>query len=171
VTVADHAGTWQLDQAASTVAIRNKHTWGLGTVKGIFVGLSGQGEVQPDGAVHGTVTLDAASLDTRNPRRDKHLRSADFFDVDNHPEITFTVQGADLQADNTVRVTGQLTARGISRPRTFDARLITAAADVVELAADFVVDRGEFGMNWNMMGIIRGLTTVTATLRFTRSAG
>jgi polyisoprenoid-binding protein YceI len=171
VTVADYAGTWELDQSGSSVTVRNKHTWGLATVKGAFARLSGHGEVQPDGAVHGTVTLDAASLDTRNPQRDKHLRSADFFDVDNHPAITFTVQDADLQADNTVRVTGQLTARGISRPHTFDARLVTADAGVVQLAADFVVDRAEFGMNWNRMGIIRGLTTVSATLRFTRSAG
>jgi polyisoprenoid-binding protein YceI len=80
------------------------------------------------------------------------------------------VQGADLQADSTVRVTGQLTVHGISRPYTFDARLTSAAADVVELAADFVADRADFGMNWNRMGIIRGLTTVTATLRFTHSA-
>ncbi len=170
MTVATYTGTWQLDQAASTVAIRNKHTWGLATVKGAFGGLSGQGEVRPDGGVNGTVTLDAASLDTKNSQRDNHLRSADFFDVANHPEITFTVIGADLQADSTVRVTGQLAVRGISRPCTVDARLTSASADTVELAADFVVDRGEYGMNWNRLGIIRGLTTVTAMLRFTRSA-
>lgn len=170
MTVADYAGAWQLDQAASAVTIRNKHTWGLATVNGAFAGLSGQGEVRPDGGVLGAVTLDAASLDTKNPQRDKHLRSADFFDVANHPEITFTVTGAELRADGTAKVAGQLAVRGTSKPYTLVARLTSADANTVELATEFIVDRAAFGMTWNRLGIIRGLTTVTATLRFTRSA-
>jgi polyisoprenoid-binding protein YceI len=169
MTVAVETGLWQLDAAASTVALRHKTMWNLVTVKGTFTGVGGQGEVKADGSATGTITLDAASLDTKNKKRDEHLRSADFFDVDNHPEITFAVRSAELRSGDTVEVTGQLTVRGISRPQTVTARLAGKDADALTLDAEFTVDRAEFGLGWNQMGMIRGLTTVNATLRFVRA--
>ncbi|MET9906076.1 YceI family protein [Streptomyces sp. NPDC006476] len=169
MTVAVETGLWQLDAAASTVSLRHKTMWNLVTVKGAFTGVGGQGEVKADGSATGTITLDAASLDTKNKKRDEHLRSADFFDVDNHPEITFAVRSAQLRSGDTVEVTGQLTVRGISRPQTITARLAGKDADALTLDAEFTVDRAEFGLGWNQMGMIRGLTTVTATLRFVRA--
>ncbi|MBO4259156.1 YceI family protein [Streptomyces griseorubiginosus] len=169
MTVAVETGLWQLDAAASTVALRHKTMWNLVTVKGTFTGVGGQGEVKGDGSATGTITLDAASLDTKNKKRDEHLRSADFFDVDNHPEITFAVRSAELRSGDTVEVTGQLTVRGISRPQTVTARLAGKDADALTLDTEFTVDRAEFGLGWNQMGMIRGLTTVTATLRFVRA--
>lgn len=170
MTVAVETGTWQLDPAASTVAVRHKTMWGLVTVKGTFAAVTGNGEVRPDGSAAGTITLDVASLDTRNAKRDKHLRSADFFDADNHPEITFAARSAELRDGDTVQVVGQLTVRGISRPKTFTARLVGADDRSLTLDAEFTVDRDQFGMGWNQLGMIRGLTTVAATLRFTRTA-
>ncbi|MDH6625700.1 polyisoprenoid-binding protein YceI [Streptomyces sp. LBL] len=170
MTVTVETGTWQLDRTASTVALRHKTMWGLVTVKGTFTGVTGQGEVRPDGSAVGTLTLDAASLDTKHTKRDKHLRSADFFDVENHPEITFTVRSAELRDGQTVHVVGQLTARGVSRPQSFTARMVGADADALTLDAEFSVDRAQFGMGWNQMGMIRGLTTIAATLKFTRTA-
>ncbi|MFE9444035.1 YceI family protein [Streptomyces sp. NPDC006602] len=170
MTVTVETGTWQLDRTASTVALKHKTMWGLVTVKGTFSGFAGQGEVRPDGSAVGTLTLDAASLDTKNAKRDTHLRSADFFDVDNHPEITLTVRSAELRDDKTVHIVGQLTARGISRPLTFTASLVEADAEALTLNAEFTVDRDQFGMGWNQMGMIRGATTVTTTLRFSRTA-
>ncbi|MHC3473084.1 YceI family protein [Streptomyces sp. 7R007] len=169
MTVAVETGLWTLDAAASTVALRHKTMWGLVTVKGAFTTVGGQGEVHPDGSAAGTLTLDAASLDTGNKKRDEHLRSADFFDVANHPEITFAVRSAHLRAGDTVEVSGQLTVRGISRPQSLTARLAGADADALTLETEFTVDRAEFGLGWNQMGMIRGLTTVTATLRFVRT--
>ncbi|NNN37928.1 YceI family protein [Streptomyces sp. S3(2020)] len=170
MTVAVETGTWQLDTAASTVAIKHKSIWGLVTVKGAFTSVTGQGEVRPDGSAVGTLTLTVASLDTKNPKRDTHLKGPDFFDADNHPELTFAVRSAELRDGDKVHVIGQLTARGISRPQTFTARLTGADADALTLDAEFSVDRGQFGMGWNQLGMIRGLTTVTTTLRFTRTA-
>lgn len=169
MTVTVETGLWQLDRTASTVAIQHKTMWGLVTVKGAFASVSGEGEVRSDGGTVGTITLDAASLDTKNAKRDKHLRSADFFDVDNHPGITFAVQSADARPDDTVLVAGRLTVRGVSRPTSFTARVSGASADAITLAAEFTVDRGEFGLGWNQLGMIRGLTTVTAGLRFRRA--
>ncbi|MDN3021428.1 YceI family protein [Streptomyces sp. S.PB5] len=170
MTVAVETGTWQLDSAASTVGIKHKTMWGLVTVKGTFGAVTGQGEVRSDGSAVGTLTLAVASLDTKNAKRDTHLKGADFFDADNHPEITFAVRSAELRDGDKVHVVGQLTARGISRPQSFTARLVGADADALILDAEFSVDREHFGMGWNQLGMIRGLTTVTTTLRFTRTA-
>lgn len=169
MSVAVETGTWQLDTARSTVGVRHKTMWGMVTVKGSFTGLTGGGEVDPHGSASGSITLDAASLDTKNTKRDTHLRSADFFDTDRHPEITFAVRGAMPGNDKTVQVTGQLTVLGISRPQSFTAHLTEASADAVRLTAEFSVDREQFGMGWNQLGMMRGRTTVTASLRFVRT--
>lgn len=170
MTLAVETGLWQLDRTASTVAVRHKTMWGLVTVKGSFTALSGQGEVKPDGTAQGAITLDAASLDTKNAKRDQHLRSADFFDTDHHAEITFVVRRAEVRSGDTAQITGQLTVRGISRPQSFTARIAQADTDSVTLEAEFAVDRGQFGMGWNQLGMMRGLTTIDATLRLTRTA-
>jgi polyisoprenoid-binding protein YceI len=67
-----------------------------------------------------------------------------------------------------VHVIGQLTVRGISRPLTLTGRLVGADPDALTVDAEFSVDRDQFGMGWNQLGMIRGLTTVSSTLRFTR---
>ncbi|MEU9288729.1 YceI family protein [Streptomyces sp. NPDC048275] len=169
MTVAVETGLWQLDPARSTVAIKHKTMWGMVTVKGTIPGVTGEGEVQPDGTASGTITLDVASLDTKNAKRDTHLRSADLFDADRHPTITFAVRATAVGQDDTVEIDGQLTVRGISRPQSVTARVTESGADAVTLTADFTVDREQFGMGWNQMGMIRGLTTVTSTLAFTRA--
>ncbi|GAB2620376.1 YceI family protein [Streptomyces capparidis] len=162
-------GTWQLDSARSTVGFRQKAMWGLVPVKGTFTSVKGGGEVAADGSASGSLTLDATSLDTKNPKRDKHLRSADFFDTDQHSEITFVLRSATHRDDSTVEVAGQLTVRGVSRPQTFTAHLTEVSADAVTLTAEFTVDRDQFGMGWNKMGMISGSTTVTASLQFVRA--
>ncbi|MFJ6728114.1 YceI family protein [Streptomyces sp. NPDC091281] len=170
MTVAVDTGLWQLDATASTVALRHRTMWGLVTVKGTFAAVTGQGEVRPDGSAVGTLTLQAASLDTKNAKRDAHLKGADFFDTDRHPEIVFVTQSAELRDGDAVHVTGRLTVRGVSRPLTFVARLVGAEGDALTLEGEFTVDRAEFGLGWNQLGMIRGLTTVSTTLRFRRSA-
>lgn len=169
MTVAVETGLWQLDSSATTVAVRHKTIWGLVTVKGTFAAVAGQGEVRFDGSAVGTLTLDVATLDTGNAKRDKHLKSADFFDLGNFPEITFAVRSAEARDGDAVHVVGQLTVRGISRPQSFTARLVGADANGLTLDAEFSVDRAQFGMDWNQLGMIRGLTTVVATLRFVRA--
>ncbi|MGW0863312.1 YceI family protein [Streptomyces sp. NPDC002611] len=170
MTVAVETGLWQLDATASTVGIRHRTMWGLVTVKGRIGALSGTGEVRPDGSAVGTLTFDVASLDTGNAKRDTHLRSADFFDADHHPEITFAARSAELRDGDQVHVVGQLTVRGISRPLSLTARLTDGGATGLTLDTEFSVDREQFGLGWNQLGMIRGLTTVTAALRFVRAA-
>ncbi|MFE1942087.1 YceI family protein [Streptomyces massasporeus] len=170
MTVTVETGQWQLDATASTVGIRHKTMWGLVTVKGTFGTVGGTGEVRPDGCAVGTLTFDAASLDTENAKRDTHLRSEHFFDADHHPEITFAARSAELRDGDQVNVVGQLTVRGISRPLSLTARVSDRDTAGLTLDTEFTVDREQFGMGWNQLGMIRGRTTVTAVLRFTRTA-
>ncbi|TDC66351.1 YceI family protein [Streptomyces hainanensis] len=171
MTVAVRTGTWQLDPAASRVGISHRGMWGLITVRGAFATVGGRGEVTADGAAAGVVTLDAASLDTGHAKRDGHLRGAGFFDAEHHPEITLAVDGAERTGDDTVRAAGRLTVRGVSRPITVSATLADVADDALTLTTEFTVDRAEFGVGRKQLGMMPGLTTVTATLRFTRAAG
>ncbi|MEU0004549.1 YceI family protein [Streptomyces sp. NPDC006314] len=170
MTVAVETGLWQLDPTASAVNLRQKAFWGMSSVKGTFTAVRGEGEVGPDGSATGTLVLDAASLDTKNAKRDTHLRTAEFFDADNHPQITFVVTGADRLDGDIVRVTGRLTVRGVTKPLSFTGRLAEVRTDALVLEAEFTVDRTQFGITWNQLGMVAKVATVTTRLRFTRAA-
>jgi polyisoprenoid-binding protein YceI len=105
------AGEWVLDRRESSIRLKNRSMWGLAPVNGIFREVSGNGTVSPDGEVSGTVMVAAASIDTKNTRRDTHLRSADFFDSGKYPDITFTADGIRLSGQGAA-VTGALTVPG-----------------------------------------------------------
>uniref|UniRef100_A0AAU3H6U3 YceI family protein n=1 Tax=Streptomyces sp. NBC_01401 TaxID=2903854 RepID=A0AAU3H6U3_9ACTN len=165
-------GTFLLDPTASTVEVRHKTMWGLVTVKGAFASVAGKGEVHPDGTASGTVTLDARSLDTGNAKRDTHLRSDHFFAADSFPDLTFDVKAASPRGDgNTVTVEGTLTVRDITRPQPVSATVTGSDPRSVSLTTEFTVDRADFGMTFNQMGMVRGQATIRATLRFVRADG
>ncbi|WP_406369520.1 YceI family protein [Streptomyces sp. NBC_00647] len=169
MTVVIETGLWQLDPARSTVAIAHRTMWGLVTVKGVFGSVTGEGEIRTDGTAHGVVSVDATSLDTKNAKRDEHLRGSDFFDTGNHPTISFAVHDAAVPQNDTAEITGQLTVRGASSPQTVTAHVAASSDDTIGLAMEFTVDREQFGMGWNQLGMIRGRATVTATLTFART--
>lgn len=172
---------WILDPARSSVTLRHKTMWGLVTVRGAFGDLAGQAEIGADGSARGRLEIGAASLDTGNAKRDKHLRSADFFGADAHPRIVAVLDRAELHGDGlhraglaggagaTVTVTGQLTVAGITRPLTFTATLAEVTESAVTVRAEAEVDRGQFDMTWNQLGMLRGPARVSVLARFTRS--
>jgi polyisoprenoid-binding protein YceI len=112
------AGAWILDPSRSTVSLKSK-ILGLAPINGLFRQVTGTGTISPAGKVSGAITVAAASIDTKNTRRDTHLRSADFFDSENYPDITFTVEGI-RPSGQGVTVTGSLSVRDRARPVTFD---------------------------------------------------
>jgi polyisoprenoid-binding protein YceI len=120
-------------------------------VKGTFREISGKGTVAPSGEVSGTLVVAAASLDTKNARRDKHLRSDDFFDSDHHPSITFEAINIQASGDG-VAVTGTLTVRDRTLPLSFDAVVSVRGVSEVWLDAEIRVDRADFGLTWNGLG-------------------
>ncbi|WP_051967296.1 YceI family protein [Kitasatospora mediocidica] len=161
-------GQWVLDPAESTVLFRHSAMWGLVAVRGEFGVISGHGELSADGSAHGRLVIDAASLDTGNAKRDTHLRSADFFDVQAHPQLVFDARSVTATTADSATVDGTLTVRGTTKAMSFTAHAAEAGADVVTLTAELKVDRADFGLIWNKVGMIKGPATITVDARFTR---
>ena len=107
-----------------------------------------------DGRLEGAAKVESISIRTPDQFR-QHVLSAEFFDVENHPEVTFTSSDLDLREDGTAVVAGELTIKGITRPVDATGTWIAPAADAFgntrgHLNLEAVVDRTEFDMNWNM---------------------
>jgi polyisoprenoid-binding protein YceI len=146
-------GTWTVDPAHSSVEFRVKHMM-ISTVRGRFGEFAATIEAAPDyhqSKVQGTVK--AASIDTNEPRRDDHLRSADFFDVEHHPEISFESTGIEHLEKGNYRVEGDLTMHGETRPVRFEVTVHGVTTDPqgqdrVGLEARGTLSRAEFGLRW-----------------------
>lgn len=101
------------------------------------------------------LTIDPSSITTDNDTRDNHLRSGDFLDLENQATITFRSTAVELLSEDTLRVTGDLSIRGVTKQVVFDAEYAGTAKDAygrtrVAFAARTEIDRDEFGVNWNM---------------------
>ena len=161
------AGEWVLDPRESSIRLKSRSMWGLAPVNGVFRDVSGNGTVSPGGEVSGTITVTAASIDTGNTRRDTHLRSADFFDCGNHPDITFTTDGIQLSGRG-VAVSGALTVRDRTRPLSFDAAASVRGNGEIWLDAELHVNRAGFGLTWNQVGMASMNNTLTIHAVFIR---
>jgi polyisoprenoid-binding protein YceI len=159
-------GRWRLDPSASTAEFRVPHFWRLVTVKGHFERLDGYLEVDDGHQCHMTLTIDAASIHTGIGKRDRHLRSGDFFDTDGHPEMRFRSTCVSDIADNRVRVVGELEAAGERVAMTLQAT-IHQTNDRLEVDVTTAVDQRQLGMAWSPLGMTRSPVTLTihASLR------
>ena len=158
------AGDWVLDPGKSSIRLKTK-IMGLVPVTGVFRDVSGNGTISADGEASGTLTVAAASIDTQNTRRDTHLGSANFFDSGNNPDIAFAA--ASIQPSSTgVAVIGTLTVRGRIRPVSFDAAASVHGSEVW-LDAEVHINRTDFGLTWNLMGMTSMNNTLTIHAVFT----
>ena len=161
-------GSWRLDPARSSVRFKNKTFWGLATVTGTFGDVSGTGQVGVNGAVSGRLDIRAASLKTGIGKRDAHLRSADFFDVDNHPDIRVEVTAAEPTGADTVAVTATIVVRGVSRPLPLSATVTPLGDGAVQLTTTTEIDRTTLGVSGNMIGMMPDTTTLLADVIFAK---
>ena len=162
-------GRWTLDPAGSSAEFHAKQFWGAITVHGHFERLEGEGTVAPDGTVSGVVRLDAASLTTKNNKRDKHLRSADFFDTRAPPERHHHCHPPQPGPRRALAGDVRLEAAGRSQPIRPVIRVVGVDSTSVTLRADVTVDRTEFGMTWSPLGMAAHEAGVVITTRFVRS--
>jgi polyisoprenoid-binding protein YceI len=164
-TTSELTGTWRLDPDRTSVVFHTKALW-LVPVKGTFTATGGEVTVEADGTFNGQLVLDSASVDTRNKKRDTHLRTADFFDVENHPTLTFTVNGGRVDS-HELPVNGTLEIHGQSRPLTVPTKVIPDG-DGADLVADVTIDRTDWGLTWAKMGA--GVKTrIAISARFARA--
>ncbi len=162
----DTAGVWNLVPDRSTFGFKIKNMWGLVPVKGRFTDVSGDGQVTGKGAVLGRLDVEVASLDTGIGRRDKHLRSADFFDADRFPQLSVVVtavqpttgNGADLRADFTIK--------GVTEPVPLPVTINVLGDGSVRILAKTEIDLAEFGLDWNRLGMIGKSATATVDACF-----
>jgi polyisoprenoid-binding protein YceI len=146
-------GTWVVDQDHTTIEFGVKHV-GLARVRGVFRRFEGVVIVGDDGEISASGAVDAASLDTRVAARDDHLRSADFFDVDNHPQITFVATSVEKIDEEGLRIVGDLTIRGVTRTVELTGDILGIGLDDdgmsrIGLDVAGVLDRRDFGLTWN----------------------
>jgi polyisoprenoid-binding protein YceI len=160
------AGSWALDPGRSSVKLTTK-SLGLVRVSGEFRELTGTGTIEPDGTVRGTLTLATASFDTRNAKRDAHLRSAELFDSDQYPDLTFTIGSARLAGPEQAELNGALTIRGVTRPLSFGAAVTIRGDGEIVLDAQVRVNRADFGLTWNVLGMASMMNTITVHALFT----
>ncbi|MEU1973540.1 YceI family protein [Microbacterium sp. NPDC019599] len=147
------AGTWVLDPSHSEVTFSVRHMM-ISKVRGTF-GMKSATLIAPENPLEAKVeaSVDVTSLDTNDEGRDNHLRSADFFDVENFPTMEFVSTGAHVKGDDFF-VDGDLTIRGVTKPVSFEFEFGGFGTDPwgnykAGATAKTVVNREEFGLTWN----------------------
>jgi polyisoprenoid-binding protein YceI len=155
-TVATPAQTFSIDKTHSDLLFQVRHL--VTRVRGRFTDFSGTVSFDPvDPPVSSvSVTIGAASIDTGTPDRDAHLRSADFFDVDTYPTLTFVSSRIERTSDDRFNVTGTLTIHGVAREVTLPVTYLGRAKDPwgnerAGFEAETTINRKDFGLAWNAL--------------------
>ncbi len=147
------ADTYTIDPAHSSMGFSARHMM-VSTVIGAFDDYQGTITYDPadPAAFKADVTIQAKSIDTKVAKRDDHLRSAEFFDVEKNPVITFTAAKLDKQDGRTV-LTGSLTMKGVTKevsiPVTISGPAQGMGGSIIGLSGSFTLNRQDYGINWN----------------------
>ena len=148
---------WQIDGSHSGIHFTVRHLV-IAKVRGQFSRWTGALEAPGSDFARGSldVVIDASSIDTGVADRDAHLRSADFFDVERYPEITFKSTGVTATGADRLRVDGALTIKGVTRDVVLDVEVLGQAKDPwgnerAAFSATTTIDRREFGLTWNQV--------------------
>ncbi len=148
--------TWTIDPTHTSVEFKVKHMM-ITTVKGRFSDVEGSIRMGAGGDVLVEAQIDAASIDTRTDQRDEHLRSGDFLDVENHPQLTFRstrVEGSFDEPGEKFKLYGDLTIRGTTKEVELDVEYEGTGQDPwggtrKSFTAKGKIDRRDFGLTWN----------------------
>lgn len=158
--------TWKFDADHSEIEFKVKHMM-ISNVKGSFdkfdVSLTSEDESFKDAVVK--ATIDASSIDTKNEQRDQHLKSPDFFNTEEFPEITFVSTSYDGE-----QITGELTIRDVTKTVSFDVEFGGVSKDPwgnlkAGFSAEGKIKRSDFGLNWNQ-ALETGGVLVSDDVRF-----
>ena len=147
--------TWNLDTSHSSVEFAVKHMV-IATTKGRFANYEVDATVDEQNLANSsaTVRIEAASVDSRDEKRDAHLRSADFFDAENHPYITFKTKRLEPKGGDEYELIGDLTIRGVTKEITLDGEVTGPVKDPwggirYGISAQGKVSRKQWGLTWN----------------------
>lgn len=160
-------GTWHVNPNASSLTFTARGVFGLVAVHGSFDAYQGELEVSGREA-RGELRIQAATLDTKNEKRDTHLRSADFFNVAAHPMVTFSLIEVERRLDGTLGLTGTLRIRDNELRITVPAHVTQIDPERLRLDTKLSVDRQAAGVGWSKMGVIQGKAHLGASISLVR---
>ncbi len=174
--------TWNVDPVHSTAEFRVKHMM-ISNVRGQFTGITGKLTYDPSDATrsHVEASIDVATIDTRDPQRDTHLKSPDFFDAEKFPALTFTSSKVTRKSDGALAVSGPLTIHGISKDVEFEVEGPTPPVKDpwgntrIGIVAKTKIDRRDYGLTFNAAletgGVLVGEDVhITLELEFVQAA-
>ena len=164
----ESVGVWNVDPGRSTIGFKAKSMWGLAPVKGHFTEFSGDGQITDTQTVFGRIDNKAASLDTKIRKRNEHLRSADFFEAEKYPDISLVVTSAEAIDGDIVDLRAQLTIKGTTAPLPLRTKVAVLDDGAVRLSTQATIDRKDFGVDGNMMGMIPDKATISGDVVFRR---
>jgi polyisoprenoid-binding protein YceI len=175
------ASTWKLDPVHSVAEFKVKHMM-ISNVKGQFTGVTGALTLDEADVTNSRIdaVIDAATINTREPDRDKHLKSVDFFDVEKFPTLNFRSTRVTRSGDGELKVEGELAIHGVARNVVFDVEGPTAPGKDpwgntrIGLSATTKINRKDFGLTWNAAletgGILVGdEVTITLDVQFVKA--
>jgi polyisoprenoid-binding protein YceI len=165
------AGVWRVVPEQTTIGFKSKSMWGLVPVKGRFKEFSGEGQITDTQTVFGRIDIKAASLDTKLRKRDEHLRSEKFFDAARFPDISVVVTSAEAVEGDTVDLRAQLTVKDTTAPVPVRAKAAVLDDGAVRITAQATIDRKDFGVTGNLMGMVADKATISGDVVFRRAAG
>jgi polyisoprenoid-binding protein YceI len=176
-TLTDLTGDYTLDPSHSRIGFVARHAM-ITKVRGSFNEFEGTAHLDGDNPTKSTATvvLKASSIDTRNEQRDGHLRTNDFLDPENFPEITFVSTGVTQIDESTYKLAGDLTVKGVTKPIEIDFNFEGAAKDPfgnlrVGFDGSVTINRKDYGITWNAALETGGvLVSDKVTLEFEISA-
>lgn len=175
-TLQSYSGSYVIDPSHSELGFSARHAM-VTKVRGSFTDFTGTastGENLEGAQID--VSINVASIDTRSNQRDEHLRSGDFFDVENFPTMTFSSTSVEAKDDTTLAVTGDLTIKDVTKSITIDFEFTGEATDPwgqsrVGFEGQTVINRKDFGLTWNAALETGGvLVSEKITLNFDISA-
>ncbi|HTD23593.1 MAG TPA: YceI family protein [Terriglobales bacterium] len=179
--IATTTTTWNIDPVHSTAEFKVKHMM-ISNVKGQFTGVKGTLTLDESKVINSRVeaSIDAASINTHEAQRDAHLKSADFFDVEKFPTLSFKSTRITRASDGDLAVAGDLTIHGVTRSVVFTVEGPTAPGKDpwgntrVGLTATTKINRKDFGLTWNAAletgGILVGDdVTITLEVQFVKA--
>jgi polyisoprenoid-binding protein YceI len=164
----ESVGVWNVDPGRSTIGFKARSMWGLAPVNGRFTEFSGDGQITDTQTVSGRVDIKARSVDTKIRKRDDHLRSADFFQAEKFPDISLVVTSAEAIDGDIVDLRAQLTIKGTTAPLPLRTKVAVLDDGAVRVTAQATIDRKDFGVDGNLMGMVTDKATISGDVVFRR---
>jgi polyisoprenoid-binding protein YceI len=164
----ESAGVWRVVPDQSTIRFKSKSMWGLVPVKGSIKEFSGDGQISDGPTISGRIDIKTASLETGIRKRDEHLRSADFFEVEKYPETSLVITGVEAVDGDTVDLRAELTVKGTTKPLPLRAAVTVLGDGALRLTTQATINRKDFGVDGNLVGMVADDVTISGDVLFRR---